>query len=64
MNSQTKPKKLLRLPVVCERTGLSKPSIYRLMRKGQFPLAVKISQRAVGWYEHKIERFIESRALK
>jgi prophage regulatory protein len=57
--------KLLRLPVVLDRTGLSKPSIYRLMKLGQFPQAKKISShataRAVCWLESDINSFIASR---
>ena len=57
----TQPTKLLRLPVVKDRTGLSKPSIYRLMKEGRFPKSIKISERAIGWLETDIEAFIQSR---
>jgi prophage regulatory protein len=60
MNTPT-PSKLLRLPVVLERSGLSKPSIYRLMKLGQFPLCRKISIRAVAWSESELSSWIESR---
>ncbi len=53
--------KVIRLPEVCNRVGLSKPSIYRLMAKGIFPASRKISERAVGWLESDVNEFITSR---
>lgn len=53
--------KILRLPEVKERTGLSRSSIYKLMSENLFPHSVKIALRAVGWYESHIDQFVESR---
>ena len=52
---------MIRLPEVCEKVGLSKPSIYRLMKLGKFPQSRKISERATGWIESEIDDFILSR---
>jgi prophage regulatory protein len=52
---------LLRSPEVERRTGLSKASIYNLIRKGEFPKPVKISERAIGWVEEEIERYVEGK---
>ena len=41
--------RLLRRREVEELTGLSRASIYRLMRSGRFPLPVRVSATAVRW---------------
>lgn len=50
--------RLVRLPEVKDRTGLSRTSIYRKMDAGEFPLAVKLSANAVAWRETELERWI------
>jgi prophage regulatory protein len=52
---------IIRLPEVCRRTGVTKPTIYRLMAAGNFPRAKKIGIRAVGWVESDIDKWIASR---
>ncbi|MHB1991003.1 helix-turn-helix transcriptional regulator [Metallibacterium scheffleri] len=51
----------MRLAEVRHATGLTKTAIYQMQRRGQFPRAVKISQRAVAWRSDEIEQWIESR---
>ncbi len=55
------PDKILRLPQVIDTTGLSKASIYRLERGGDFPKRVAISPGAVGWRQSEIREWIEQR---
>jgi prophage regulatory protein len=50
--------RLVRLPEVKDRTGLSRTSIYRKMDAGEFPLAIKLSTNAVAWRETELERWI------
>ncbi|ENM3852861.1 AlpA family transcriptional regulator [Vibrio cholerae] len=54
--------RILRLPQVIELTGFSRSSIYALMKTGEFPLSIKLGQRAVGWKEQDINNWINSRA--
>ncbi len=54
--------KILRLPQVIDTTGLSKASIYRLERGGDFPKRVAISPGAVGWKSSDIQQWIEQRS--
>lgn len=54
----THPEKLLRLPAVCEQTGLSKSSVYSIP---DMPKPVVLSRRAVAWKQSEISAFIESR---
>lgn len=51
-------KRLLRLPNVLERTGLSRSTLYA---DPSFPKAVKVGQRAVAWPEDEIDAWIEAR---
>lgn len=51
-----------RLPVVRNRTGRSRTSIYNGVKSGTFPAPVKLGARAVGWLESDITKWIEARA--
>lgn len=55
---------LLRLPVVCQTTGVSRATIYRLERDGLFPRRIVVSARCVAWKESEIQFWIESRQCK
>lgn len=50
---------VLRLPIVKNRTGLSRTTIYKRIADGTFPKPIKIGVRAVGWLESDIDAFIE-----
>ena len=43
------------------RVGLTRSSLYRLMRAGSFPLPIKIGPKAVRWIEAEISDYIASR---
>jgi len=55
------PLKLLRFPVVRERTGLSRSTIWRLERRGEFPRHHRIAPNVVAWVEEDITNWIELR---
>ena len=50
--------KILRLPAVIEKTGLSKTTIYRFIGEGKFPAPVRIGERATGWHEADITQWM------
>ncbi|WML90141.1 AlpA family phage regulatory protein [Thiothrix lacustris] len=56
-------KKILRIHEVMNKTGLSKTTAYRLARNPSsgFPASVKLTEKTIGWYEHEIDAWIESR---
>jgi prophage regulatory protein len=54
--------RILRRPEVEIRTGLSRSAIYALMARKEFPSAIPLTAKAVGWLESSIESWIESRA--
>jgi len=53
--------RFLRRAEVMEITGLSRPSLYRLMGMNCFPKGVKIGVRAVAWRESDIAAWMDSR---
>jgi len=55
------PSDTLRLPRVQQRTGLGRSTIYRLISEGKFPVAVKLSPRAVGWHKSDIDAWLNTR---
>ena len=52
---------ILRTPEVLEATGLGRTTIWRMVKRGDFPAPVRLSVRAVGWRRADVERWIESR---
>jgi len=52
---------IIRLPELLQTVGLSRPSIYRLMKLGEFPQQVKIGLSAVGWSRVEVEQWIAGR---
>jgi len=52
------PSKILRLPMVLDRTGLSRSTVYLRISKGEFPKPVSLGARAVGWIETEVEDWI------
>jgi prophage regulatory protein len=53
--------KLLRFPVVRERTGLPRSTIWRLERRGEFPKHYRIAPNVVAWSEQEVSHWIEER---
>ncbi len=52
------PKRILRLPIVLDRTGLSRSTVYQRVTDGKFPRPVSLGARAVGWIEAEVEEWI------
>jgi prophage regulatory protein len=53
--------KILRLPQVCEVTGLCRSMIYQLEADLRFPQRVKIGVRAVGWLDKEVNDWLTKR---
>lgn len=63
MKPDTNPKeKILRLPDVKARTGLSRSTIYALIGQNKFPHHIPLGMRCVGWLESEIDEWIVARA--
>lgn len=54
--------KVLRAEDVVDRTGLSRTSIWRMEKRGDFPARIQLSPNRVGWLESDVDEWIESRA--
>ncbi|MXY68670.1 MAG: AlpA family transcriptional regulator [Acidobacteriia bacterium] len=54
--------KVLRLPDVVARVGLSKSTLWRRINDGEFPEPIKLGPRAVGWLEEEVDAWIKSRS--
>ena len=54
---------VLRMPEVLSRIGLSRSTLWRLIRAGEFPRPIRLGRRSVGWIEYDVEAWIKSRSL-
>ena len=50
--------RVLRLPDVKARTGLSRSSIYAYIKDGKFPQHIALGERSVGWYESEVDAWV------
>jgi prophage regulatory protein len=55
--------KILRLPEVTRRVGISRSSIYLKISGGEFPRPIKLGVRSVGFLESEIIEWIDGRIL-
>ncbi|EDX3113848.1 AlpA family phage regulatory protein [Salmonella enterica subsp. enterica serovar Mississippi] len=53
--------KLIKVDEVLKRCAISKATLYRLLAVKQFPSQVLLSKRAVAFYEHEVNEWINSR---
>ncbi|WP_082545175.1 helix-turn-helix transcriptional regulator [Sphingopyxis sp. Root1497] len=51
--------RLVRLPTVISRTGLSRSTIYEKIAEGTFPKQIRLSKSSVGWRESQLDEWIE-----
>ena len=54
--------RILRFPEVSRATGLSRSTIYRLVRSGTFPQSIALTARTIGWRIDEVEAWIAARA--
>jgi prophage regulatory protein len=60
-SSQSDDVEFLRLPQVKAVTGLSKSSLYALMREKSFPAPVRLGARAVAWVRSEVNQWAAER---
>lgn len=53
---------LLTIDEVRARIRLSKPTIYKLIRRGQFPKQLRLCENKVVWLEREVEGWVTARA--
>ena len=52
---------IIKLPSVVKLVSLSTASIYRLMKKGDFPKQIKLSERSSGWMLSEVEQWLDDK---
>nr|WP_176498235.1 AlpA family phage regulatory protein [Sphingomonas sp. HMP6] len=52
--------RILRLPTVLDRTGLSRSTLYRKIKDGSFPKQIAISTRCAGWRESAVTAWLRN----
>ena len=53
--------RLIRSPELVKKVGLSRVTIWRMERNGQFPRRRRIGPGSVGWLEREVDEWIDSR---
>lgn len=53
---------LYRKPTVCQRLGVSKSTLHRLIKAQKFPAPIRITDRIVGWPQSLVDAWIEEKA--
>ena len=53
--------KLSRLPEVCQRVGLAKSTLYKLVAAGEFPPPIHPTTRTTAWVDHKVDAWLDQR---
>ena len=49
---------VMRRAELLRTTRLSYTTIYRMMKRGEFPRQVQIGSRAVGWLRHEVDEWL------
>jgi prophage regulatory protein len=52
--------RILRLPAVLDRTGLSRSTLYRKVDAGTFPRQLRIATRCAGWRESAVNEWMQN----
>lgn len=56
--------RILRWPEVQQRTGICRSNAHKLISEGRFPSPIKLGERASGWLDSEISKWIEDRISK
>ena len=60
-SSKNQNHRLIRRKEVQTKTGLGASSIYAMMKQGDFPKPITLSERRVAWIESEIDQWITER---
>lgn len=55
---------IIRIKAVCEKTGISRSGVYRLVASGDFPKPITLTTYTKGWIESEINQWLQVRAKK
>jgi len=54
-------KQIIKLTKVKELTTFSSATVYRLIKKGEFPKQIKLSERSSGWLMSEVEQWLDNK---
>jgi prophage regulatory protein len=54
-------RRILRRWDVIRQTGMSESTLWRMVRAGNFPVPVQLSENSIGWYENEVLAWLASR---
>jgi prophage regulatory protein len=57
----TKTPRLIRLPEVLSRVGVSRSTLYTMIQRGEFPASRKLSPRIAVWSDAEVSQWVASR---
>lgn len=57
----SKPERVLRLHDVLNRTGVSRSTLYAMIKTGEFPSPIALGPNSRGWLESVTEEWVRSR---
>ena len=52
---------IIKLPAIIKLSALSSATIYRLIKKGEFPKQIKLSERSSGWLLSEVEQWLDDK---
>jgi len=55
------PRKILSVIEAEKKLGITRLTMWRLERQGQFPLRIKLTGRKIGWLENELDAWIDKR---
>ena len=61
MDENSNGVRVLRINQVCHWVGLSRSTVWRRLKQGQFPHPIKLGPKAVGWRSDEISAWIRGR---
>ena len=53
--------RVVRIAQVLEAVGVSRATLWRMVKAERFPAPIQIGPRAVGWYEREVKDWLDSR---
>lgn len=56
--------RVMRKPELLKKVGLSDVTIWRMERAGKFPKRLQLGGNSVGWFEHEVDEWFESKAAQ
>lgn len=61
LHQSAEPTVMLRMPQLCGIVGLSRASIYNLVKAGTFPRQRRLSPRCVAWRADEVQAWLDTR---